>query len=85
MDSLLTPTNVLKIWGKSPAADKAHAAREREAHVARVRAEIDAGTYDADGQKYDAAFARMVNTAGAEAVEAERAEWDRKNTADRFE
>ena len=85
MEELLTSANVRRLWGKTPAADKVYAAQERQAHVARVRSEIDAGTYETP-EKLDVAVGKLVDLMNKpDLAEVERAEFDRLNDGERFD
>jgi hypothetical protein len=63
IDELIkNPNHVQRLWNQArPAADRAYAARERDARLRQVKAQVDADTYDADGRKLDAATGPLLD------------------------
>lgn len=87
MDELIgNPSNVLRLWGKAPAADdKTYAQRQREAHVARVSAAVRDGTYD-EAPGLDVAAGKLVDLMDKpDLAERERAAFDELNDPERWD
>lgn len=57
---LLSEDNVRRLWDRNrAAADRDYATRQRAAHIARVKAEID--TLDDTGPKLDASLPKLLD------------------------